>query len=97
MKNRLIDLNNHLFAQLERLSDEALTPEQIETEAGRAKAIVEISDQIIAGANVQLKAAQIIATHGDRFKSQLTLITASGPDSPAATAPEQVLIEGKSQ
>ena len=94
MKNRLIDLNNHLFAQLERLSDETLTPEQIEQEAGRARAIVDISDQIISGANVQLKAAQIIATHGDRFKSQLSLITAAPSEATPAPA---ALIEGKSQ
>ena len=93
MKNRLIDLNNHLFAQLERLSDEDLTPEQIETEAGRAKAIVEISDQIIAGANLTLKAAQLIAQHGDRFKPQLALITTSASEAAAPAA----LIEGKSE
>ena len=35
MKNKLSDLNDHLFSQLERLSDEALTPEEIEREAKR--------------------------------------------------------------
>jgi hypothetical protein len=27
MKNKLFDLNNHLFAQIERLANEDLTPE----------------------------------------------------------------------
>jgi len=36
MKNKLGDLNNHLFAALERLNDESLSVEQIETEAKRA-------------------------------------------------------------
>lgn len=47
MKNKLTDLNNHLFAQLERLSDENLTPEQIEQEVKRTDAIVDVSEQIV--------------------------------------------------
>lgn len=74
MKNKLTDLNNHLFAQMERLSDEELDAAAIEIEAKRADAIVAISDQIIAGANLQLKAIKIIADHGDRFKPQLTML-----------------------
>lgn len=74
MKNKLTDLNNHLFAQLERLGDEDLTPEQIETEAARADAIVSVSDSILRNADLQLKAVKILADHGDRFKPQLTMI-----------------------
>lgn len=74
MKNKLTDLNDHLFMQLERLSDEALSPEQIEIEAKRADAIVAVSDQICRGADLQLKAVKIIADHGDRFKQQLPMI-----------------------
>lgn len=64
MKNKLTDLNDHLFAQLERLGDENLSPEQIEKEAARAEAIVKVSDQIISGANLKLQAAKIMAEHG---------------------------------
>ena len=64
MKNRLSDLNNHLFAQLERLSDEDLTSDQIEQEVERAKAIVGVSDQIIETASLQFKAAELVARHG---------------------------------
>mgnify|MGYP001573325908 CR=1 FL=1 len=32
MKNKLSDLNDHLFAQLERLSEEGLSPEKIAAE-----------------------------------------------------------------
>lgn len=74
MKNKLMDLNNHLFAQLERLSEEDLSAEQIEQECKRADAIVAVSDQIISGASTQLKAATLIATHGDRFAGMLPAI-----------------------
>lgn len=74
MKNKLVDLNNHLFAQIERLSEEGISAEQIETEAKRADAIVAVSDQILAAAKLQITAVNIIAQHGDRFKSQLGMI-----------------------
>ena len=64
MKNKLSDLNNHLFAQLERLSEEDLTAEQIEQEVDRAKAIVGVSDQIISTAALQFKAVELVANHG---------------------------------
>ena len=64
MKNTQVDLTNHLFAQLERLSDDSLTPEQIEQEANRADAIVSISDKILKNGDLQLKAAKLFAEHG---------------------------------
>lgn len=75
MKNKLVDLNNHLFAQLERLSDENLSPEQIEQEVKRTDAIVDVSEQIVRNADLALKAAKIMADHGDdRFIDLLPMI-----------------------
>ena len=71
MKNKLADLNDHLFAQLERLSDEDLKGEQLEEEVKRATAIVDVSDQIVGNAKIQLDAVKTLATHGDRFKAML--------------------------
>jgi len=64
MKNKLSDLNNHLFAQLERLSDEDLTAEQIDQEAKRGQAIVGIADQIIRAAGLQISAAKLVSEYG---------------------------------
>lgn len=74
MKNKLADLNNHLFAQLERLSEEGLDAETIEREAKRADAIVALSDQILRGADLNLKAVSLVAVHGDRFIAMLPAI-----------------------
>lgn len=60
-KNKLSDLNDHLFAALERLNDEELTSEQIESEAKRADAIMGISDKIIANAKITLDAMKLIS------------------------------------
>lgn len=79
MKNKMSDLNNHLFAQLERLADEDLSPEQIESEVKRADAIVALSDQIIGGNKLYLDAAKLVAMHGDRFMKQLPML-ANGPE-----------------
>lgn len=64
MKNKLSDLNNYLFAQLERLDDENLSLENLELELERSKAITGISNQIISNANIQLKAAELVAEYG---------------------------------
>jgi hypothetical protein len=77
MKNQLTDLNNHLFAQLERLSDERLSAEKLEQEVKRADAIVRVSDQIVGNANLHLRAVAIVATHGDRFRNHLPML--AGP------------------
>lgn len=74
MKNKLEDLHNHLFAQLERLSDEDLTAEDIDKEVKRADAIVSVSDQIIDGQKLRLDAAQLFARHGDRILPMLPAV-----------------------
>ena len=57
-KNTLLDLNNHLFAQLERLGDEDLTQEDLQKEMERAKAINGIAKNIIDNAKTSLEGAQ---------------------------------------
>jgi len=74
MTNSLSDLNKHLFLQLERLSEDCMTAEQIEQEAQRADAIVNIADQVIRNADLQLKAVTVLANHGDRFKPMLPML-----------------------
>ena len=56
MKNKLSDLNNHLFAQIERLSDEDVKGEALTEEIERSRAIGNIAMQIISNANLALKA-----------------------------------------
>lgn len=76
MKNRLSDLNDHLFAQIERLSDEDLTPEQIDREAKRGAVIVAVADKIIRNADLSVKAARLIAEHGHKVTPHLPLLKA---------------------
>jgi hypothetical protein len=73
-KNKLNDLNDHLFAQLERLADEDMTPEQIEAEVKRTSAIVEVSDQITQNSRTRLQAAKLFAEHGDKMLPMLPAI-----------------------
>ena len=60
VKNRQIDLDNHLFAELERLGDESLTDEQLEKEIERAKAISSVAKQINASRANSLKATEYL-------------------------------------
>lgn len=68
MKNKLIDLNNHLFAQLERLSETdpddsekmVLQGDALAEELKRAKSIGFVASQIIGNAKLALDAHKAI-------------------------------------
>lgn len=63
VRNKLIDLNNMMFEQLERLNDPDLTPEQFETEIKRSKTMVSIGRIIVDNAQVALEAQK----HKDEY------------------------------
>ena len=56
MKNNLSDLNNHLFATLEMLENDELTPEQLDKELKKAKGVCQVSSQILKVASIQVSA-----------------------------------------
>ena len=56
MRNTLTDLNNHLFAQLERLSDEDLKGEELKEELQRSNAVSKVAQNIINNGSLVLQA-----------------------------------------
>ena len=65
MKNTLLDLNNHLFAEIERLGDEDLKGDALAEELQRASGISNIAKNIIENANVTLQATKFMDDHMD--------------------------------
>jgi hypothetical protein len=70
MKNTLGDLNNHLFAQLERLGEEDLQGEKLQEEIDRAKSITSIASQIISNGNLVLQAEKFKAETLGKSKAE---------------------------
>lgn len=62
MKNKLSDLNDHLFAQLERVNEEGISDDLLNAEIDRSKAVIGISKEIVANARLALDA--------ERFKAE---------------------------
>lgn len=60
MKNQLTDLNNHLFAQLERLSDEGLSGDQLAEEIQRSDAITKVAGKVIDNGTLVLNASKAV-------------------------------------
>jgi hypothetical protein len=56
MRNELEDLNDYLFAEMERLNKEGMTEAQVAMEVIRAKAISEVATNIVNSQALGLKA-----------------------------------------
>lgn len=63
MKNKLVDLNDHLFAELERLSDEDLKGDALKEEIGRAREIGRVAGCIIENGTLLLNATKFADDH----------------------------------
>ena len=63
-KNKLVDLNNHLFEELERLNDENLKGEELQEERERAKSMANIAQTIINNGELALKAQKHFDEYG---------------------------------
>ena len=71
MNNKLSDLNNHLFTEIERLSDEELNEDELKSEIDRARAITSVSKQIIENGALALRA--------EKFKQEMGLDSLNTP------------------
>lgn len=60
IKNKLSDLNDHLFAQLERLSDEETIGDELKEEIERSKSVTMIARTIVDNGKLVLDAAKAI-------------------------------------
>jgi hypothetical protein len=58
MKNKLQDLRDHLFEQLERVKD-ADTPDELDREVKRANAMIGVAGQITATAKLEVDYARV--------------------------------------
>lgn len=68
-KNTLNDLNNHLFAQLERLGDEDLIGDELKEELERSRAISDIARNVVSNGNLILQAHKFKDTKVDSNNS----------------------------
>lgn len=74
VKNKLSDLNDHLFMTLERLGDEDLSNEELEKEIERSKAISTVAGKIIDNARLVLDAQKTAAEYNGKRTVNLELL-----------------------
>ena len=59
MKRSLADLNEYLFDELDRLSNEDLSGEQLTQEINRSNALTRIAERVIASADIAMRAIKM--------------------------------------
>ena len=65
-RDTLQDLNSYLFMEIERLSDEELTGDELDKELQRAKGITSVAERIIGNANVVMESVKLSLEYGVR-------------------------------
>lgn len=56
-QNKMVDLRNHIFAQMERLNDESISPEAMALELEKSKAMAALAKPLVETAKIE---AQLI-------------------------------------
>jgi hypothetical protein len=89
-KNKITDLRDHLFAQLERLGDDAdmKNPIKREAEIDRSKAIVSVSKAITETAKVEISFLKALKESG-KNGMDVSFIPAAEQKQLGAAAPEK--------
>lgn len=99
MKNTLGDLNNHLFAQLERLGDEELEGDKLQEEINRAKAISDIASRVIANGSLVLNSKKFMHDAYDADKNLPKMLEGEkctdSPDSQGSSSANKKKIPNK--
>ena len=74
VKNTLGDLNNFLFAQLERLDNEELSGDGLKEEMDRAKSVTQVATQIINNGSLVLRAQALQAEFSGKVKEMANML-----------------------
>lgn len=85
MKNKLTDLNNYLFEQIEKLNDDELKTEELDLVLKKSEAINSIADTIIKNADIQLKTMKMAAEHGIINRNQVKFLLAPAKENDNAS------------
>lgn len=79
MKNKIDDLRNHLFAQLERLGDESIKGDDLKEEIQRARAVSDVSAQLVDSARAENERLKLLRrAPGSEFMPAGQLIDEEG-------------------
>ena len=74
MKNKLTDLQNHLFEMIEKLNDDTLTGEGLDQEIKRSLAINELAKTAVTNGALMVKAADTLYGIDTDMKLDLELL-----------------------
>ena len=80
MKNTLMDLNNYLFEQIERINDDELDEDELEMELKKADTIVKVSEKIIQNGELAFKTMKHMDEYGYNSHRAVPAMLSSGEE-----------------